>query len=241
MPKKRIQKGSLMAGSTMTKRLSGNPYYFVPSAPDASTALRFEAQPILSLRGDNVVGYELLYRGAHPCVWADVDAALVHYLQVPRAHPLLFVNLSNQGLLDAPVEDLVLAATCNNVVFELSESVVEYAQREQIAAKVNSLIDLGVRFAIDDFGAGRDSIERLYELGPTTAVKVDRVFLQTCARRADAASTLQHFVQQWRSAGVMSIAEGVETAALYEFARAVGCDFVQGWHVDAIVGQRQPA
>jgi len=80
MPKKRMRKGSLMAESTMTKRLSGNPHYFVPSVADASRALRFEAQPILSLRGDSVVGYEMLYRGAHPCVWTDVDAALVRYL-----------------------------------------------------------------------------------------------------------------------------------------------------------------
>jgi hypothetical protein len=99
--------------------------------------------------------------------------------------------------------------------------VNEYGQRERIAEKVNAFIDQGVRVAIDDFGAGRDSLERLYELGPTTAVKVDRIFLQTCARRSDAASTLQHLIQQWRGAGVMSIAEGVESDALYEFARVV--------------------
>jgi EAL domain-containing protein (putative c-di-GMP-specific phosphodiesterase class I) len=161
--------------------------------------------------------------------------ALVRYLQATRAHPLLFNNLSNQGMLDAAIEDLVRAAQRNNLIFELSESVNEYGQRERIAEKVNALIDQGVPVAIDDFGAGRDSLERLYELGPTTAVKIDRVFLQTCARRSDAASTLQHLIHQWRGAGVMSIAEGVESDALYEFARLVGFDMVQGWHVDSLV------
>lgn len=228
-----------MAGSTMTKKMSGNPQYFVPSQINASALLRFEAQPIMSLHGDDVIGHELLYRGPHPDSWSDVDAALIAYLQVPRAHALLFINLSNEGLLNARIDDLVRASVSNSVIFELSESVLEYSQRAYIAAKVNELIGRGVRVAIDDFGAGRDSLERMYELGPTAAVKIDRMFLQTCARRSDAASVLQHLVQQWRGAGVMSIAEGVETAALYEFARAVGCDSVQGWHIDALCSQQR--
>jgi EAL domain-containing protein (putative c-di-GMP-specific phosphodiesterase class I) len=227
-----------MAGITMSKPHSGNPHYVVPSITEPLKGMRFEAQPIVSLRAGDVVGYELLYRGESPSEWSQVDATLVRYLQVARSHPLLFVNLSNRGLLNAPVDDLVGASERNSVVFELSESVAEYAQREAIATKVNTLIDRGVRVAIDDFGAGRDSLERLYELGPTTAVKIDRLFLQTCARRADAAKTLQHLVQQWREAGVLSIAEGIENADLLEFARIVGCDMVQGWHVDALANQR---
>jgi EAL domain-containing protein (putative c-di-GMP-specific phosphodiesterase class I) len=229
-----------MAGTSMSKPHSGNPYYVVPSISEPPKGLRFEAQPIVSLRAGDVVGHELLYRGEHPSEWSEVDAALVRYLQVAKAHPLLFVNLSNRGLLKASVDDLVQANQRNGVIFELSESVAEYAQRGDIAEKVNTLMERGVRFAIDDFGAGRDSLERLYELGSTTAVKIDRLFLQTCARRADAAKTLQHFVQQWREAGILSIAEGVENAALYDFARVVGCDMVQGWHVDWLVGRRQP-
>jgi EAL domain-containing protein (putative c-di-GMP-specific phosphodiesterase class I) len=221
----------------MTKPQTGNPYYFVPSIT-GSTRLRFEAQPIMSLRRGEVVGHELLYRGEHPSDWSKVDAALVSYMQDTRSHPHLFVNLSNRGLLNASADELVQAAQRNNVVFELSESVAEYGQRTEIAAKVNALIERGVRVAIDDFGAGRDSLERLYELGPTTAIKIDRVFLQTCARRTDAAKTLQHLVQQWREAGVLSIAEGVENADLYEFARILGFDMAQGWHVDALVNQR---
>jgi len=228
-----------MAGITMSKPHSGNPYYFVPSITEPPQGLRFEAQPIVSLRAGDVVGYELLYRGEQPSEWSLVDAALVRYLQAARSHPLLFVNLSNGGLLKASVDELVLASERNGVIFELSESVAEYALRADIAEKVNTLIGRGVKVAIDDFGAGRDSLERLYELGPTTAVKIDRLFLQTCARRADAARTLQHLVQQWREAGVLSIAEGVENTDLYEFARIVGCDMVQGWHVDALVSQRQ--
>jgi len=181
----------------MTKTLDGNPQYFVPSVTEPATMLRFEAQPILALRLDEILGYELLYRGAKPCVWSEVDAALVRYLQVARSHPMLFINLSNQGLLDAAFDDLVQAAHNNMVVFELSESVTEYAQRDQIAEKVNALIERGVSVAIDDFGAGRDSLERLYELAPTVAVKIDRLFLQP----AHAETTPQARSSTWSGSG----------------------------------------
>jgi len=229
-----------MAGSTMSKPHCGNPYYVMPSIAEPTKSMRFEAQAIVSLRVSDVVGHELLFRDEHPGDWSQVDAGLVRYLQVGRSHSLLFVNLSNRGLLSASVEDLVKAHERNDVIFELSESVAEYAQRGEIATKVNTLIERGVRVAIDDFGAGRDSLERLYELAPATAVKIDRLFLQTCARRSDAARTLQYLVKQWREAGILSIAEGVENADMYKFAHIVGCDMVQGWHVDALVNQRKP-
>lgn len=225
----------------MTKNLGGNPYYTVPSLGDPNKLILFEAQPIMALQGSRVVGHELLYRGAHPAVWPKVDAALVKFLGVARDMPLVFVNLSNQGLLEVPLVDLEQASFANRVIFELSESVSEYEEREAIAKKVNQLIDAGVRVAVDDFGTGRDSLERIYELKPTAAVKVDRRFLQTCASRGDAASTLGHLIKQWREAGIWSIAEGVETDELLSFAQSVGVDMVQGWHVDTLINAPRAA
>jgi EAL domain-containing protein (putative c-di-GMP-specific phosphodiesterase class I) len=182
-----------------------------------------------------VVGYEMLYRGNHPVAWRDVDVAIVSYLGAPRSLPPLYVNLSDEGLLVIPTEDFVQASSFNNVVFEMSESVAEYSRRRAVTAKVNSLIDAGVRVAIDDFGAGRDSLERIYSISAPAAIKIDGEFLQLCAVRKDAEMTLRHLVDQWRNAGIASVAEGVENPALYQFAIGIGCDRVQGWHVDYLV------
>lgn len=218
-----------------TRHYSKNPHYAVPTQGDSSQVILFEAQPIIAIADGSIVGHEMLYRGTRPVHWPAIDAAVVRYLRTSRGMPLMFVNLSNQGLMEIPFCDLVSAATNNPIIFELSESVSEYSMHQTIAAKVNALIDSGVRVAVDDFGTGRDSLERIYELNSTQAVKVDRLFLQTCASRDDAGATLRYFVERWREAGIWSIAEGVEDAAMYQFARSVGVDFVQGWHIDRLV------
>lgn len=225
----------------MTKNLGGNPRYTVPSIDDPSRLILFEAQPIMAVEDSRIVGHELLYRGSHPVVWPSVDAALLKFLAVARDMPLMFVNVSNEGLLQVPLNDFVQASLRNSVIFELSESVSEYAQRDVIAAKVNALMDNGVRFAVDDFGTGRDSLERIYEIKPMAAVKVDRLFLQTCATRDDAAEMLGYLIQQWRKAGIWTIAEGVETLELFRFARSVGVEMVQGWHIDDLINSPKAA
>jgi len=224
-----------LRGKMTTRNYSKNPHYAVPTLADSSKVILFEAQPIVAIANGSIVGHELLYRGPRPVHWPAVDAAMVRFLRTSRDLPLMFVNLSNQGLMDIPFCDLVEAAASNAIVFELSESVSEYSMHKTIAAKVNALIDSGVRVAVDDFGTGRDSLERIYELNSTHAVKVDRLFLQTCASRDDAGATLRYFVERWREARIWSIAEGVEDAATYQFARSIGVDMVQGWHIDWLV------
>lgn len=228
-------------GKMTTRNQCKNPHYAVPTLGDPTKIILFEAQPIVAVADGSIVGHELLYRGTRPAHWPAVDAAMVQFLRTSRGLPLMFVNLSNQGLMEIPFCDLVEASAANPIVFELSESVSEYSMHETIAAKVNALIESGVRVAVDDFGTGRDSLERIYQLSSMHAVKVDRLFLQTCASRDDAGATLRFFVKRWREAGIWSIAEGVEDAALYEFARSVGVDMVQGWHIDSLVNTAAPA
>lgn len=221
-------------------RQNRNTHISIDSIQRCGQHLLFELQPIVNAVTTEVLGYEFLFRGAHPENWLDIDAALLSYLSRPRSLPRIFVNLSNQGLLEHTVAQFVTASRANDVIFEISESVNEYAKREVIAQKVNALIASGVSVALDDFGAGRDSLERLYSLAPPTAVKIDRAFLLTCMGREDASSTLRHMIEQWRSNGILSIAEGVETAAVLQFARSIGADLVQGWHIDALTAAAEP-
>lgn len=90
--------------------------------------------------------------------------------------------------------------------------------------------------ALDDFGAGRDGLDRPYSIRNVAAVKLDGEFLLTCMKRPDARRILHMLVAQWRREGIKSIAEGVETEAMFAFAQAVDVDLVQGWFVDTLVG-----
>jgi EAL domain-containing protein (putative c-di-GMP-specific phosphodiesterase class I) len=198
--------------------------------------VQFELQPIVRTRSMVPRGFELLYRGPRTLSWIDVDRAVLNYLRTtPCDHNTLFVNLSNESLLTIPAEEFATAAAGRKVVFEISESHTEHEPFAQIATKVNELIELGLHVAIDDFGAGRDGLQRIYSIKRVSVIKIDRLFVCQAMARADAANVLRILVSQWKSSGIQVVVEGVENAAILDFAVEVGADLVQGWHVDAIV------
>lgn len=212
----------------------------IPAGLDCVSVLPFEMQPIVRVADGQVAAYELLYRGPHPANWTLVDTAVLNFLSSPRPGlPALFVNLSNDVLMSLPVADLASVAAANEVTFELSEAISGYADRAAIAHRANEIIASGTRMALDDFGAGRDGLERLYSIGDVSAVKIDREFLLTCMSRPDATRVLRMLVAQWRREGVKSIAEGVEDKAMYAFAQTLEVDLVQGWWVDHLVAMNR--
>lgn len=209
----------------------------IPTDASGRAAFPFEMQPIVQVADGRVKACELLYRGARPADWAAVDSAVIKFLSKPQIGlPPVFINLSNEVLISSAASEFAQVVSANDVTFELSEAVSGYAHRNTIAEKVNQLIDVGARVALDDFGAGRDGLERLYAIRRAAAVKIDRDFLLTCMHRDDARRMLHMLVAQWRHDGVQSIAEGIETEAMFAFARALGVDLVQGWFVDTLIG-----
>ena len=209
----------------------------IPASLESSATIPFEMQPIMQIADGRVKAYEVLYRGVMPADWAQVDAAMIRFLSEPHdGLPSLFVNLSDDILMTQSIDDFIKVVSANNVTFELSEAVSGYSNRVAIANKVNQMTDAGARVALDDFGAGRDGLDRLYSLRDVSAVKIDREFLLACMNRPDASRMLSMLVSQWRREGIKSIAEGVETEAMFAFARAANVDLVQGWSVDALVG-----
>jgi EAL domain-containing protein (putative c-di-GMP-specific phosphodiesterase class I) len=221
-------------GSAIVNRTSSNHHLDIPS-PNGEV-LRFEMQPILGAADHTPCRFELLYRGRYPRNWPEIDSALLQYFATPRSLGMqLFINVSNEGLMQIDPDTFVAAARSNDVIFELSESVRGHAVKAAIAARVNSLLGNGVRFAIDDFGAGRDGLDRIYSHTSTWAVKIDSGFLRTCMARPDAAQLMRYIVAHWRGAGIVTIAEGIEDNESLVFARELGADLVQGWHIDDMV------
>lgn len=209
----------------------------VPFGAKDGGSIPFEMQPIVQIDDGRVKACELLYRGERPVNWALVDSAVLNFLRAPRPGlPPIYVNLSNDILMSRNANDFAEAAMANDVTFELSEAVSGYRDRATIAQKVNQIVGAGARVALDDFGAGRDGLERLYAIGNVATVKIDREFMLTCMRRSDARRMLCMLIDQWRQEGIKSIAEGVENEAMFAFAQAANVDLVQGWFVDSLVG-----
>lgn len=110
----------------------------------------------------------------------------------------------------------------------LTVEVVEEAMvdRSKAIAVLSRLRWLGVRVAIDDFGAGHSSLARLDQL-PLDILKIDRAFLTSTSARSEA--ILRATVDLAASLGLMTVLEGVETREQFELASWIGADCVQGF------------
>ncbi|GBR70808.1 sensory box/GGDEF family protein [Gluconobacter kanchanaburiensis NBRC 103587] len=93
---------------------------------------------------------------------------------------------------------------------------------------------LGVRLAIDDFGAGYSSLERL-RIYPLDQIKLDRAFVQYLGEDIRADEVMYAILALARSLNITCCAKGVETERQMALLDANGCEEVQGYLLGAPV------
>src|SRR4030095_5636818 len=88
---------------------------------------------------------------------------------------------------------------------------------------------LGMKLAFDDFGAGQTRLAELVEVRPNY-VKFDRKLIcdidKTGASRQQMVGSL---VAMCRQLGIITLAEGVETAGEVDICRQIGFELMQGF------------
>src|SRR5262249_15467451 len=97
-----------------------------------------------------------------------------------------------------------------------------------MAAKINALQAIGVRFALDDFGIGYSSLNSLKQL-PFDQLKIDQSFARDALDDSGDAAICRAIIALGNALGLEVIAEGVETRAQWDFFRAEGCRQAQGF------------
>jgi EAL domain-containing protein (putative c-di-GMP-specific phosphodiesterase class I) len=110
---------------------------------------------------------------------------------------------------------------------ELTESVL-LGNVDSAEAAMLRLKKLGVRIALDDFGTGYSSLLYLRRY-PFDKLKIDRSFVHSIEKAADAAAIVHAVVGLGRGLGMKVTAEGVETADQHLFLRAAGVHYMQGY------------
>ena len=93
---------------------------------------------------------------------------------------------------------------------------------------LNRVKALGVRVAMDDFGAGYTGLASLAHF-PFDKIKIDRSFVAQLTEDADVAAIVAAIVALGRTLSVDVTAEGVETSEQVTLLKAAGCSIVQGF------------
>ena len=216
--------------------------------------LKLAYQPIVAARSRKVSHYECLLRMVKPdgaiitagyFVPAAEQMGIVHLVDrfalettiaQLKAHPdiTLAVNVSGTASSDpAWLQDFVdyvrsAKAVAPRLIVELTETAALH-HFEENAQFVSQLHELGVRVAIDDFGAGYTSFRNLQLLHVDT-VKIDGSYVKDLSQSPENQVFVRTLVGLARNFDIKTVAEWVgsdEDAALLQ---SFGVDYFQGFH-----------
>jgi EAL domain-containing protein (putative c-di-GMP-specific phosphodiesterase class I) len=148
-------------------------------------------------------------------------------------HLSVAVNLSARSLLDPNLVDDI-ARALNRAEVDVSKLVLEITETsvmsdaEYALGVLNRLSDMGLTLAIDDFGTGYSSLSYLKRL-PVSEVKIDKSFVLNMQYDDNDAVIVRSIVDLARNLRLLVVAEGVETAEIWDALRSMGCDIAQGY------------
>lgn len=125
------------------------------------------------------------------------------------------------ALLDArPLKDGLLLA-------EMTETA-DVEDLAEIRQTVQRLRERGVRFCLDDFGAGATALQTLRAL-PVDYVKLDGAYVRGVARPGRDRAFVAAMVDLAGAVGAATVAEHVETEEQAQALRELGIGYGQGW------------
>ena len=215
--------------------------------------LEVHYQPIVSAEGSQIIGVEALLRWSHPTrgdippmVFVPVaeqtgimsrlgEYVLYRALNDAKRWPNLYVaiNLSPIQLKDRALFALVSAMLeetgieGSRVVLEITEGML-IDDPEESRKRLEEIRELGVRVALDDFGAGYSSLSYLQRL-PFDKLKIDGSFVAPLGKSENSGFIIQAIVALGRALNLSVLVEGVETEEQRVFLRLAGCNEMQGF------------
>jgi EAL domain-containing protein (putative c-di-GMP-specific phosphodiesterase class I) len=207
--------------------------------------LRLVFQPVVRLATGEAEGYEALARfpgaGRPPDEWfaeaatvgslaelelATVRLALGHLDRIPGG-ALLFLNLSPSTVTSPALRRELAGVQASRVVLEVTERA-PVADYPRLRGVLEDLRRDGIRFAVDDAGAGWASLRHVLELSPDF-IKLDRALVRGVQRDPSRRTLIEGLLPVAAGMDARVIAEGIEEAAQLEALRELGVPLGQGF------------
>lgn len=217
-------------------------------------------QPQVAFADGRLRGFEALLRWQHPSVGDVPPGLFIPLLEEARLINRLASWIYRKGAAqrnawsDRFGSQLVLGISLSRAQFTMPGLVDELAQvidKHQLqpaqlevevaetslmynidaaVKQVHRLRELGIRVALDDFGAGDCSLRMLRDL-PIDTLKLDRHLVARLPDSAADIALVRSVIDLCAAYDITVIAEGVETRAQAEWLKGAGCAYVQGFLV----------
>ena len=143
------------------------------------------------------------------------------------------INITKHDLLGEFLEEFLMLKTKKyniepkNITLEILESVI--IDDEKIIKQINQLASLGYIIAIDDFGVESSNISRLTTLN-AQFLKIDGSFIKDMNTNEKHHYIAESLVYMAHKLDMKIIAEYVHNEEIYEHAKLLGIDYVQGYY-----------
>lgn len=216
-------------------------------------------QPKFSLHTGAIVGVEALARWNHPdrgivgpgafidllehhkkidgltFAMLSKSAAATSRWQQQGLNLKVSVNLSLVSLTDFSLADKITQLVTDagvrpqQMILEITETVA----MTEVAPALENLARLRLRgfgLSVDDYGTGFSSLRQLTRV-PFTELKIDKSFVTDCANVDSLTAIVKSSIDMAHKLGIESVAEGVESEAVLDKLRVLGCDIVQGYYI----------
>jgi len=215
-------------------------------------AITMAFQPILDIAAREVAAYESLVRGADGAgageILAQVTEAnryafdqqcrvtaieLATDLGLAKGTPLLSINFLPNAIYEPKACIRLTLETAFRTGFPPDRILFEFTEAERLEPAhllniLRSYRALGLKTAIDDFGAGFAGLDLLSKFQPDV-VKLDMELIRNIDASAVKRAMVRHTAHMLEDLGVMMVCEGVETLAEFEVLRDLGVDLMQGY------------
>ena len=205
------------------------------------------AQPIVDVRDGSIHAFEALARfstrGAEePLHWfaladefglrAELELsclrAAVEMARVLPRDARLSVNLSAPLLVDSRTTEIIdRCESPDRLIVEVTEDTL-VRHGEAIDETLTTLRGRGIRFAVDDVGAGYSGLSQLAALRPTY-LKLDRALVRGIDQDPGRMALMHSLADYARATDGLLVAEGVETPEELAHVRSAGAGLVQGF------------
>jgi PAS domain S-box-containing protein len=138
------------------------------------------------------------------------------------------INLSSKSLENEKLILLFEKYNYKNLYGNITLEITEKSKSNIIMSSFKKIKDMGFSFAIDNFGTGYSSFERIEQIG-IDCIKIDRSLIDNIVENPNDIVILKAILNMCKNLNIDIVAEGVEKIEQLEFLKTKNCNVIQGY------------